>query len=242
MRRVVAHARIVAYDLVRPALGLLAVSVLLAACSGGGEPAPPATPSAEPAILPPGVPPTYGLDAEPGDLPADRLVPADTDVTGTFFPSEDTAIVTWGAGADPFRREQGLVVWRRTAGGAPPWSATFAFRDPPRAGVLGIQVDTGDATGDGRPDALVLENVGGSGACGTWRLIALAPGADGQTYDRDLCDASVEISPDPAGLQVHESIFGPEDPHCCPSGTKITTLAWTGEHWRVTSVDRPGAT
>ncbi len=82
------------------------------------------------------------------------------------------------------------MVWRRT-GSDPPWVATYAFRDPPKAGVLGIQVDTGDVTGDGEADALVFENTGGSGACGTWSVIALSPQGDGPTYTKDLCDASV---------------------------------------------------
>jgi hypothetical protein len=245
---------------------MLVVALLLAACSGDGgaspsaapstsatpptesatsdEPTPPAspTPTDEPVVLPPGAPATYGRDVEPGDLPADRLVPAGAEVTGTAYPDASTAIVTWAVGDDPFRREQGLVVWRRTAGDAPPWSATFGFRDPPRAGVLGIQISIGDATGDGTADALAFESVGGSGACGTWRLLALSPGADVQTYDRDLCDGSVEFASGPPGLRVIESIFAPGDPHCCPSGTKTTTLAWTGSRWRVTSVHRSDAT
>jgi hypothetical protein len=100
----------------------------------------------------------------------------------------------------------------------------------------------GEATGDGTADALIFESVGGSGACGTWRLLALSPGADVQTYDRDLCDGSVEFASGPPGLRVIESVFAPGDPHCCPSSTKTTTLAWTGSRWRVTSVDRSDAT
>ena len=199
------------------------------------------TPTADPVILPPGVPATYGRDAEPGDLPLDELVPGGAEVTGSAFPGEDTAIVTWAAGDDPFRREQGLVVWRRTPGGDPPWMATFALRDPPRAGVLGIRVETADATGDGEADALVFESVGGSGACGTWRLIALAAGADVVTYERDLCDATMRISSRPVGLRVMELVFGPDDPHCCPSGSRTATLEWNGSRWRVTAVDRSGS-
>jgi hypothetical protein len=254
---------------------MLVVTLLLAACSGGGD-APPSvtpavsapaptrparsstsqeptstvpasassspTPTVAPVALPPGVPASYGRDVEPGDLPADRLVPADAEVTGTAYPDGSTVIVTWAVGDDPFGREQGLAVWRRTPGDTPPWSATLGLREPPRAGVLGIQVSIGDATGDGAADALVFESVGGSGACGTWRLLALAPGADAETYDRDLCDASVEFASGPSGLRVIQSIFAPGDAHCCPSGTRTTTLAWTGSRWRVTSVDRSDAT
>jgi hypothetical protein len=238
-------------------------TLLLAACSGGDDPAPPSggsppppptatqaptgsanggpRPPAPPADLPPGVPATYGRDVEPGDLPPERLVPRSSEVTGTAFPGESTAIVTWSIGKDPFRREQGLVVWRRTPGAEPPWLATYAFREPPEKAVLGLQVDTADATGDGEADALVFASVGGSGVCGTWRLIALAPGEDDATFERDLCDATVAFSAAPVGLLVTELIFGPADPHCCPSGSKTSTLVWRNTRWRVAAVDRSAA-
>jgi hypothetical protein len=185
-------------------------------------------------ILPPGVPTSYPRDEDQAELPYDLLVPAGAEVTDTWFPDRETVIVTWGVGDDPFLREQGLVVWRRT-GSDPPWVATYAFRDPKKAGVLGIQVVTGDATGDGRADALVFENTGGSGACGTWRVVALSPRGDGPTYTNDLCDGSVEISADPVGIRLIESIYGPGDPHCCPSGVRTSTLEWNGTRWQVTS-------
>jgi hypothetical protein len=185
-------------------------------------------------ILPPGVPTSYPRDEDQAELPYDLLVPAGAEATGTWFPDRGTVIVTWGVGDDPFLREQGLVVWRRT-GLDPPWVATYAFRDPKKAGVLGIQVVTGDATGDGRADALVFENTGGSGACGTWRVVALSPRGDGPTYTNDLCDGSVEISADPVGIRLIESIYGPGDPHCCPSGVRTSTLEWNGTRWHVTS-------
>ena len=241
-------------------------TLLLAACSGGDAPPPPSGGSSSPlptstlaptgsanggpqepgspeppADLPPGVPAGYGRDVEPGDLPAERLVPRGSEVTGTAFPGETTAIVTWAVGRDPFLREQGLVVWRRTAGDDPPWLATYAFREPPEKAVLGIQIDTADATGDGEADALVFASVGGSGVCGTWRLIALAPGDDGATFERDLCDATVAFSAIPVGLLVTEMIFGPADPHCCPSGSKASTLVWRNSRWRVAAVDRSTA-
>ena len=240
--------------------------LVLAACSSG-DPTPPATsggptsatptvtatvtasvtespasptPTVEPVILPPGVPATYRRDDDQANLPLERLVPPGVEITGTWFPDRETLIVTWGAGDDPFRREQGVVVWRRT-GSDPPWVATYAFLDPPKAGVLGVQVDTGDVTGDGHPDALVFENTGGSGVCGTWSVIALSPEGDGPTYTKDLCDASVEMSTRPVGLRLVESIFGPTDPHCCPSGVRTSILQWNGSRWRVTSREETGA-
>jgi hypothetical protein len=224
---------------VRPASRTLAAATLavLAACSGG-EPVPaPTVGSASGATVTPTevpVPRTYGRDDDQAELPYDRLVPAGAEVTGTWFPDSSTVIVTWGVGDDPFLREQGLAVWRRT-GSDPPWVATYAFRDPKKEGVLGIQVVTGDVTGDGAADALVFENTGGSGACGTWRVLALSPARDGPTYTKDLCDAWVEISADPVGIRLIESIYGPGDPHCCPSSIRTTTLEWNGTRWQVTS-------
>lgn len=244
---------------------VLALLLLLAACTGGDAPASPSStttspspivgpsstptqdpspsltpsPTAEPVVLPPGVPPAYARDVEPGDLPFDRLIPDGADLVSTSFPSVDTVIVTWQQGHDIFRLEHGLVVWRRT-GAEPPWVATYAFRDPPKAGVLGIQVDTGDVTGDGLGDALVFENTGGSGACGTWSVIALSPAADGPTYTKDLCDATVQISMRPVGIRLIESIYAPTDPHCCPSGVRTSTLQWNGSRWRVTSREETG--
>jgi hypothetical protein len=190
----------------------------------------------EPVVLPPGVPATYGRDDEPGDLPFEALIPDAGEVLSTSFPSPDTVIVTWQRGDDIFRLEHGLVVWRRT-GSDPPWVATYALRDPPKAEVLGITIDTGDVTGDGRADALVFENRGGSGACGTWSVLALSPEADADTYSKDLCDASVEMSAHPIGIRIVESVFGPGDPHCCPSGLRTSVLEWNGTRWRTTAVE-----
>jgi hypothetical protein len=199
----------------------------------GGAP----SPTTDPVELPPGVPATYRQDDEPGDLPAADLVPSRADVTGTSFPSADTVVVTYASGDDPFAREQGLVVWRRFPGEQDPWRARFGFRDAPSAGVLGIQVETADVTGDGEPDAISFENVGGSGVCGTWRVLALSAEADGQTYERDLCDATVAASAKPVGIRVTESVFAADDPHCCPSATRTTTFEWTGTRWRRVSTE-----
>jgi hypothetical protein len=191
------------------------------------------SPSVEPVVLPPGVPATYPRDVEPGDLPPAALVPDGAEVTGTSFAGPEAVIVTYASGGDPFAREQGLVVWRRFPGGADPWRARLGFRDKPNAGVLGIQVETADVTGDGEPDAISFENVGGSGVCGTWRVLALSAAADTQTYERDLCDATVTASAKPVGIRLTESVFGPGDPHCCPSATRETVLVWTDPKWKV---------
>jgi hypothetical protein len=181
------------------------------------------------------VPATYRKDVEAGDLPAGSLVPAGADVTETEYPSPDTVVVPYASGSDPFTQEHGLVVWRRFPGEPDPWRARFGFRDKPNAGVLGIQLQTADVTGDGQPDVISFENVGGSGVCGTWRVLSLSPEADTQTYARDLCDATVDANAKPVGIRLTESVFRPGDPHCCPSSTRETVLTWTGARWKVAS-------
>ncbi len=92
----------------------------------------------------------------------------------------------------------------------------------------------GDATGDGSPDALTFEDTGGSGVCGTWRVIDLA--ANAAVFTRKTCDTTIDLSSDPPGLVVREAVFAPGDAHCCPSSTKTSVLTFdeaTG--WTVVS-------
>ncbi|MBI3647200.1 MAG: hypothetical protein HY240_00320 [Actinobacteria bacterium] len=198
----------------------------------------PVSPTPAPVVLPRGVPASYAPDDEPGDVPPSALVPRDATVTGTWFarsPSgSDTAIlVTYARGGDPFAREQGFVVWRRFPT-RPHWRATFGFSDPARVGVLAIRVDVGDATGDGLPDALTFESIGGTGDCGAWRLIQIASATAVQVEPPGTCDVTVEISTDPVGLLLTKAIFRPGDAHCCPSAFRTIQLEWNGEGFDVT--------
>jgi len=89
-------------------------------------------------------------------------------------------------------------------------------------GVLEIHVVIGDATGDGSPDALTFEDTGGSGACGTWRVLDLM--ANAGVFERTTCDTVVEPSTDPVGLLVRKAIFQEGDAHCCPSSIRVSLL------------------
>jgi len=211
--------------------------------SPSASPVSPASPTtspsatASPIVLPPGVPASYAPDDEPGDVPVAALIPKTADVTGTEFPRfpQGTGIVvTYVRGSDPFAAEHGFVVWRRY-GHSPHWRATFGFRDPASAGVLGIQVMLGEATGDDLPDALTFESVGGTGNCGGWRLVQLGLALDEQVEPLNSCDAQVEFSTDPVGLLLTESVFKPGDAHCCPSKYRVSQLEWDGEAFAVTS-------
>lgn len=161
------------------------------------------------------------------------LVPPDAEIAASerlATPRDqiDQVAVAWLRG-EPFRAEHGFVVWQRSIG---VWRAEFAFTDPPTKGVLGISIRSGDLTGDGLADHLTFEALGGSGNCGTWRVIATAREGASQVFRRSRCDAEIAISN--GRLEVREAVFEAGDPHCCPSAYRFTTLAWSGERFEVT--------
>jgi hypothetical protein len=152
--------------------------------------------------------------------------------TATLGARGDRIALTWRRGDDPFAAEQGFIEWRLLEVG-PSWQAVSAFTDKARKGVLGIDLETGDLTGDGVPDALTLEQRGGSGACGTWRVIISTPEAAAEAFRHAACDTEIRI--DGSTLALREAVFGPEDPHCCPSAMRYATLVWDGETFVETS-------
>jgi hypothetical protein len=154
-------------------------------------------------------------------------VPAGTEPAGSWFAQTatgDAIVVAWQApGADPFRTDRGFAVWRHTDDPAAPWRPVYAASYPAgRNPVLGITVAIGDVTGDGSEDALVFAETGGSGACGTYVAIDVAAGT--RAFNRAVCDTTIEVSSDPAGLVVTEAVYAHGDPHCCPSGMRTTVL------------------
>jgi hypothetical protein len=239
-----------------------ALVVLAAACTSGPEPlpstsssptsstAPPSSgsptvvPSAGPSVAPTGIPPgtpgSYDEDVSPDAIPPDALVPPGTSVTDVWYADTLVADVILVAyvepGTDPFRREHGLVVWRRFPDQPDPWRPVFGLHDPAERGVLAIRAVIGDASDDGSPDALTFEDIGGSGACGTWRVIDL--GANVQVFKRKTCDTMIELSTDPVGLSIREAVYGAGDAHCCPSAMRTTILTFDpGDGWTVASTD-----
>ncbi|MGZ5212146.1 MAG: hypothetical protein ACXWEG_00455 [Actinomycetota bacterium] len=248
----------------RRAIWVTSLVVLATACSGesvaprsvspsGTSPfktplvsPPPSTspsPSIEPVGVPVGTPPSFAQDVDAADLPADELVPdgtAPTDIWAATSPDgTQFALIAFAAPSDdPFRQARGLVVWRRFDD-APPWRAVFGLSDPADAGVLAVHALIGDATGDGSPDAITFEDTGGSGACGTWRVLDLA--ANTGVFTRKTCDTTIDLSPDPVGLVVREAVFEQGDAHCCPSFTKISILTFDeASGWTVySSTEQP---
>lgn len=194
--------------------------------------------SIEPVDVPAGTRSSYAHNVDAADLPAEALVPAGTTPTdiwpaiapdGTQF-----ALVAFAEpSSDPFRQARGLVVWRRFVH-APPWRPVYGMSDPAEAGVLAIHTLIGDITGDGSPDALTFEDIGGSGTCGTWRVLDLA--SNTQVYESQTCDATYDVSTDPAGLVLRAAVYRPGDAHCCPSATRTTVFVYDGNsRWTVAS-------
>jgi len=135
-------------------------------------------------------------------------------------------VLTWFDGS-LLRRRNGLIVWQRSEDES--WHAVYAFTDPGRLGVFGIRVEAGELTGDAIPDVLSFEDVGGSGACGTYRVIATAAGDASEIFRRDACDTQIAISG--GDLRIREAVFHGGDPHCCPSAFRESTLRWSGTSW-----------
>jgi hypothetical protein len=141
----------------------------------------------------------------------------------------------WARGSDPFATQSGFEVWTRTRRAEPPWQVVYAFTDEPSSGVLGVRAEAfADVTGDGVPDALTFEDLGGSGACGVWRVVRMGRGDATEIYAKQTCDAQMRILG--RELQIRASVYRPGDAHCCPSAYRTTTLRWSGEGWDV--VDR----
>lgn len=173
----------------------------------------------------------------PDDISTARLTPAgalagDRDTVAGAAGALDQIVVTWSEGSDPLRQAHGLAIWQRFPD-APAWSVVYSFVDKASAGVLGVRVELGDLTGDGHEDVLSLESLGGSGACGVWRVIATQEGITSEIYGQQTCDTQVEI--DAGTLVVTESVYAPGDSHCCPSKYRTTTLRWNGETWDILS-------
>ncbi len=199
------------------------------------SPSPSASP--QPTVIPPAWATPIDKPIPGEELPPRRLVPPGAELTATWFvpgaahiPGQ--VVATWGSGTDPLRREQGLVIWERYRE-RPAWRPTYTFVDPRKNGVFGISVLIGDLTGDGHEDLLTFEDRGGSGACGTWRVVAATEFLPQDIYRKDACDTDVTIRI--GQLLIDEAVFKPGDPHCCPSAFRKTVLEYDGAKWKVVS-------
>lgn len=189
--------------------------------------------------LPEGMPAIVDDSAElasidAGDLTS--LVPAGASITsqaqtigavvGSGSVPNDEIVLAW-LDEGPPGRSAGLIVWQRFEDES--WHAVYAFTDPPSKGVFGIRLDFGDVTRDAFADVLSLEDVGGSGACGTYRVIASGVDDASEIFRRDTCDTQIAIAG--RDLRMREAVFRADDPHCCPSAFRESTLRWNGTSW-----------
>jgi hypothetical protein len=219
---------------------VIALALLAAAC-GGSAVAPPVMPSPSPAppltsassppspsSVPAGVE-VVELDVGAADLAPEELVPARADVTGTWIlagGSAETLLVAWSRRSpDPLVSGHGYALFRRMPD-LGQWWGVYRRDIGRRAGVFGVSALTADLTGDGAEDALVLEQTGGTGACGTYRVID-AEAAE-SVFERLVCDTRIAPSTAPVGIAMRRAVYGPDDPHCCPSGIRTTILVYEG--------------
>jgi hypothetical protein len=160
-----------------------------------------------------------------GDLTA-LLPPASTPATSATLTGPQAPIdriaVTWRAGEPPSGRT-GLIVWQR-APDDQAWRAVYAFTDPAGQGRVRRPDGPGDLTHDGIADLLTFEDQGGSGACGTFRVVASTDDDATEILRRSVCDTEIQIAG--GDLRTREAVFGPDDPHCCPSAFRTTVLRW----------------
>jgi hypothetical protein len=226
----------------RSVAAVAAVAVLSAtACEQGSGDAPPsATSPAGTVDLPADAPATFASDVAAAALPIEELVPREGDVSTTWVGSIATStgvgptnavVVSWSRrGAPP--TESGLEVWEHVdAAEGGPWRVAYAFTDGAGSAVFGVRFETGDVTRDGSPDVLSFEDLGGSGACGIWRVIQMRVGAVHEIFRRQTCDTIVLISS--GDLRTRSAVYAPDDAHCCPSAYRSRTLRWNGADWDV---------
>jgi hypothetical protein len=184
--------------------------------------------------LPADAPTTFDHDAPAADVPIRALAPAGAAVSASWAAPTDAGVdalmFAWTSGGDPLRGGSGFEVWIRAAA-SPAWRVAYAFSDGPSSGVLGVRFENGDVTGDGVPDALTFEDTGGSGACGTWRVVRLDAADAAELFSKQTCDTDIRIVNDE--LRVRAAVYAPADAHCCPSAYRTTTLRWSGQGWDV---------
>ncbi|MEW6059398.1 MAG: hypothetical protein AB1551_04535 [Actinomycetota bacterium] len=235
----------------------LAVCLTTAACSGAVisesesfSPSPSPSPSrsqspiplpqrlAQQVQVPQDAPIAFGSDVGLPRFPVTELVPpgATADWTWSFGAPDgrlQQIAVIWSRGNEHLGQEHGFELWQRLAEGGG-WAIVYAFTDPAEAGVLGIRAHTADLTSDEIPDVLTFESTGGSGSCGTWRVIASGDFGASEILRRKTCDT--DISPEGGVLKIRAAVYAPGNAHCCPSAFRTTTLRWDGAAWEI--VDR----
>src|SRR3989304_6220137 len=185
---------------------LLCLAIVLAlaatACTGGevanGSPSPSVVPSPPTPSDAPSPYPTSPPALRPPDITDERLVPPGATLTDRVVLAEggglaEQVVVAYVLGSDPFAAEHGLAVWERFPD-RPAWSVVLAYLDQPADEVLGIRLQTGDLNGDLHDDVLAFEDMGGTGACGRWRVLAASAAGTEVVFEEQTCDTQISIA------------------------------------------------
>jgi hypothetical protein len=152
------------------------------------------TVTAPPAAGPSRIPHAFLANYDPHGVPVQHLIPADGAVLSSWHlsgktPLSEQIVVTWDRSRDQPGYADGyrpiwLAVWQRFSSAEyAGWRRVFLHR----ARAFDVEVELDDLTGDGRPDLLLREDIGGTAACGIYRVIGTALRAARQIYVRKQC-------------------------------------------------------
>ncbi|WP_263250031.1 hypothetical protein [Saccharopolyspora rosea] len=83
-----------------------------------------------------------------------------------------------------------------------------------------------DVTGDEQDDVLVPVDSGGSGGLMAAYAYAVRDGRLRQVFHYEGLDFGVRVRD--GAVQVIQAVYGPDDPHCCPSSHDVQTYSWDG--------------
>lgn len=103
----------------------------------------------------------------------------------------------------------------------------------PVAGFRKDQLECLDLTGDGNDEMVFTVNAGAAGRVFNWAIFS--PDESGQwelAFHREgvLID---ELTFRADTVVERQPTFGPDDPLCCPSGTRTSEIAWDGSEYKV---------
>lgn len=173
----------------------------------------------------------------PGKLPLLELVPRDAEVVhGWSIPAggrmPPQVAVWWqrtsllGSSLDT----SGLAIWQRLPREAR-WRRVYSLLFPVNR-VEGVHIRAGNVNGDGHPDLLLFEDMGGSAGCGLYRLLASVHGHITQLSVRPGCYDNARLRLRGGALVMYDGIV--KDPHtldqihCCWSVWLRTVMRWRG--------------
>lgn len=119
----------------------------------------------------------------------------------------------------------GIVIWQ------PAWRLAYSLPFAANA-VFRVQARHGDINGDGKPDLLLFEDMGGSAGCGIHRLLASVGAGVRQLYATSDCEDNARLEIAHGALVVYTGLV--RDPrsgsqiHCCWKTWLRTTIRWRG--------------